>query len=226
MEWSQRARSYCCNGELLKALRKQRGWSQEQLAKEAGYSDRVIRKAEGGRSISVETIRDLAEALDGEESSVCPEDLICDPLALTQGFIAAVYQHRADVITHVRHFLADNVVFRQAGDPNLFPFAGEHLGIDAADQMFKLFFTYLEQPEGWRFEPQYRVSSCGKTVFVTGEEWTHPIGRPLDSPMWVILTFTYEGGKLTAYDGKFDTDYGRRVIKDAVLPNTLEGRSQ
>jgi transcriptional regulator with XRE-family HTH domain len=43
------------NAQLLKALRKELGWTQEELASRADLSVRVIAKAEAGQAVSAKT---------------------------------------------------------------------------------------------------------------------------------------------------------------------------
>jgi hypothetical protein len=62
-------------GDYLRFLRKRRGWTQQEFALLAGYSERLIRKAEEGRCLMPETIQVLAETLTDEELPVVAEDL-------------------------------------------------------------------------------------------------------------------------------------------------------
>ena len=50
------------NGQSIKQFRAALGWSQAALADRAGYSERLVRKAEAGGKISLQALRDLAEA--------------------------------------------------------------------------------------------------------------------------------------------------------------------
>ena len=50
--------------ELLKSLRQEQGWSQEQLADIAGLSVRTIQRAEAGEGCALETAKALAAAFD------------------------------------------------------------------------------------------------------------------------------------------------------------------
>ena len=48
----------------LRAFRTRRQWTQEELAAAAVLSDRTVQRAEAGKSVSIETLRGLAAALD------------------------------------------------------------------------------------------------------------------------------------------------------------------
>ena len=47
----------------IRERRKQLGWSQVELGHRAGYSERVIRKAEASGTLRLQTIQDLAMTL-------------------------------------------------------------------------------------------------------------------------------------------------------------------
>ena len=68
-------KSIAANGEKIIAIREARGWTQECLAEKAGYVDRTIRKAESGRSLSLQTLIDISLALRIDLSEiVAPSD--------------------------------------------------------------------------------------------------------------------------------------------------------
>lgn len=62
-------------GQRLKELRKQRGWTQQELADRAGYCERLVRKAELGGCVSEETLQVLAQTLSESASLVTTWDL-------------------------------------------------------------------------------------------------------------------------------------------------------
>ena len=51
-------------GERVKALRKKRGWSQEQLGAMVGFSQSKISKIENGNCDSLSDLRSIAKVLD------------------------------------------------------------------------------------------------------------------------------------------------------------------
>jgi transcriptional regulator with XRE-family HTH domain len=79
--------SHVCNPELLVFRRRRKGWTQFELARAAGYTERLISKAESGRPISRQAIVDIAEALSFPDHPLAPEDLICNPLTLARQYI-------------------------------------------------------------------------------------------------------------------------------------------
>jgi transcriptional regulator with XRE-family HTH domain len=70
------SRSLSVNGERLRSLRTGRGWTQEEAAEIVGVSDRLIRKAEAGRTIGIESLRKFAAAYSTSEHPLSPGDLL------------------------------------------------------------------------------------------------------------------------------------------------------
>ena len=64
------------NGALIRALREKRGFTQIDLGRLSGYSERLIRKAESGGSIRLETFQNLAVALSNSSELISFSDLI------------------------------------------------------------------------------------------------------------------------------------------------------
>jgi transcriptional regulator with XRE-family HTH domain len=60
----------------LERVRLARAYSQADLARTAGVSDRTIRHAERGRSVSLRTLRKLAEVLRVEPTELTGEEPI------------------------------------------------------------------------------------------------------------------------------------------------------
>lgn len=63
---------------ILKKLRENRKWSQEQLAKMAGLSVRTIQRIEAGHSASLETLKALASVLEVSISTLEQEIVMID----------------------------------------------------------------------------------------------------------------------------------------------------
>jgi transcriptional regulator with XRE-family HTH domain len=207
-------RSRSCNPQLFKFLREKRGLTQSELARLAGFSERLIVKAEAGKQLSPKTIQVLAEVLGDGQQQLYPEDLTCDPVSLARQYTDALHQHQASLVDAIRHFLDDDVVFRIAGDPAVIPFAGEHRGIDAIDRGFKLFFSVLEVPEGLDYKPDYHYLSQGNDVVVWGKSWIHPRGAPLTRPMSISNLLRFRRGKLVLFEDNYDTHWAAQVVSE------------
>lgn len=59
---------------LIRKLRLQRGWSQEQLAEMSGLSVRTVQRVEQGKSVSIESAKSIAAVLEIEFSQLLPEE--------------------------------------------------------------------------------------------------------------------------------------------------------
>ena len=201
MAWTRTnlPRSYPCNTSFLKFYRNRRNWTQKQLAERVGYSERLIRKAESGQSISISTIDELATVLSSDETKIYPEDLITCHESLARAFTEAWYskqQHMADVI---KHFVHDDTRFHILGDQRCLPFAGCYRGPDDFSRAAGQFFSKMEVPAGHDFKTYYKYVARGLEVSVWGESWIHPIGAPLNQPVPITQRFRFERGKLHTF---------------------------
>lgn len=199
-----RQRSYPCNAGLLVKLRQQKKWTQSQLALEAGYSVRLIAKAEAGHPISLDTIEILAEALSSPQQMISPEDLMCSPVQLAREFMAVMYRHGKDTVDHILHFLDPDPEFHVAGDPDIVPFAGIYRGIPEVRRLFGLFFSVMEVPADHDPFPELHFVGNETDVVVWGMSWLHPVGRPLVSPMPISHLLRFRQGKLYFLEDRFD----------------------
>lgn len=204
--------SVACNAEMLKYLREQRGWTQEELAHRAECSDRLVRKAESGQPVQRQSIASFAAALDSAEHPVHPDDLTSDPVALAKKYTEALHVHQANLVDAIRHFLDDEVVFRISGDPTVVPFAGEHRGVEAIDRGFKLFFSILELPENHDFTKHHRYIAQGTDVVIWGESYLHPKGQPMAKPMSISNLLRFRRGKLYHFEDNYDTHWAAQVL--------------
>lgn len=74
------ARSFRVLGNRLRELRVARAWSQREAAERAGFSDRLIRKAESGGPLELKTIALLAELYNQPGAPINPQTLLADRL--------------------------------------------------------------------------------------------------------------------------------------------------
>ncbi|MGB7347834.1 MAG: helix-turn-helix transcriptional regulator, partial [Pirellulaceae bacterium] len=203
-------RSIACNGKLLAAERRARGWTQAELASKAGFTERLVGKAEAGKSISVQTLHAFAQTLSDFGDTVSSVDLSTDPVALAREFIHAMYHHGHEVIERTKHFIDPNVVFHFAGDPAVFPFAGQHVGIEAADKAFRCFFDVLEPPADKSEIHDYEFVATGRGALIWGETWIHPIGNPMTAPIKLAIRVDFRDGLMIQFDDRFDTQEGAK----------------
>ena len=115
------SRFIAINGRELRTQRLTRGWTQFQLAKTAGYTERLVRKAEKGGTLDIATIQNLAEALSTPDNTVPIESLTMDISAIARKWVESFDQLRARMLPEVESFLAEDFVFEPIREP--LPFA-------------------------------------------------------------------------------------------------------
>ena len=115
-------------GYRLKHFRKLLGWTQEELARRSGYCDRLIRKAEGGGSLSTEAIGNIAQSLCCNGIRVRVDDLVSSPKETVNRFLDAL---RCDAIDRniIEQLATDQVLVESKGGETI-PFAGAWKGYD------------------------------------------------------------------------------------------------
>jgi len=197
-----------CNGAKVVALRNQLGWTQEDLAEKAGYSDRLIRKAEAGHTVSAVTLTTLAEAFQQHGVLVTSAELEMGPIAIARRFIECMYTETTGVIDAMTEYVSEDVVVHFAGDMNVFPFAGSHQGKDAARQAFQLFYSVVQPPDDMSEMDDMQFLATEQGALVWGNTWSHPIGMPMEEPIQLAIRMDFKDGLMTLFDDRFDTAMG------------------
>jgi len=203
MPWStsEVKRSYPCNPELIKFLRIRKNWSQKRLAKESGYCERLICKAESGGSIASATIEVLAKALSTADLKVYPEDLISDPVALSKKFIEAVHTLQRDMVKGIAHFTNPNGEFNfvqcAKGD-----YAGNYCGIAELDLAAEKFFSVQEFVAGQDFQSNYSYYGDGNEVIAWGTSTIFVFETREKLDINITLRMIYEKGRLCRIDDR------------------------
>jgi len=208
-----------CDGKRLAKLRITQGLSQTELAKKAGYSERLIRKAESGEPITFSAIQHIAAALGQNGTAVHPEDLVSNPAQLAKQFLQAFAKYEAEMAPQVAHFIDDQFVLFCAGDPEKIPFAGEWKSIKGLDQWVRCFFNTLTRPDKDFYQPEYLSSE--NTVVTWGLDWAHTADNPFP-PIWVTQKFVFEKGKLVRFENLFDTESGSKHLAQARSEGLLK----
>ncbi len=208
-------RSVPCNGKLISHLRKQLGWTQNDLARKSGFTERLIVKAEGSQSISASTLHVLASTFNEAGADISMEDLSADPASLAREFLRSTYTHGPKALEVNAHFISPDLVVHFAGDPAVFPFAGTHIGIEAAKRAFQIFYSVIQPPEDLsEMDSLIQIVSTGHGALVWGETWAHPIGMPMSQPMKFAIKMDFEKGLMTVLDDRFDTFEGAKLFEE------------
>ncbi len=108
-------RSLPCNGKLISQLRKQLGWTKGELAQRAGFSERLIVKAEAGQNLASSTVHIIALALGEAGLDLCAGDLAADPAALAREFFLSTYKHGPRTLDVHAHFISPHLVVHFQG---------------------------------------------------------------------------------------------------------------
>lgn len=201
MSWSipNLKRSYNCNPELIKSLRRQKNWSQKQFAERSGYSERLICKAESGGSIAPATIEVLAKTLSRKDLVVYPEDLICDPVTLSKLFIQFSHSLQENVLQGIASFLDPKFeyVFSQIGNSKVV-FKGRN-EVEAA---FGKFFESKEIEPDQPFDDHYRYYVDGTDVISWGKTTFRDLQSRETYDLKITLRFIYRKGKLVRLEDR------------------------
>ena len=209
MSWtrSELKRSYPCNPELIKFLRERKKWSQKKLAKESGYCERLICKAESGGSIASATIEVLAKTLSTGDMQVFPEDLISDPIALTKKFIKAAHTLQRDMVKGIAHFTDPDGEFNfvQCGRGD---YSGYYKGVEELDLAVQRFFDAQSFVEDQDFENNYSYYCDGNDVVAWGQSQACDAKSGELYYMNVTLRMSYQKGCLYRIDDRSEVRDG------------------
>lgn len=202
-----------CNGLAIRSLRQARGWTQTDLAKIAGYSVRLVQKAEASGSLVATTLDVLAQSLGTGDSPVEIDDITTTPQTIVQEFIELINSHHGNTGQAARHLLADDAVLWCAGDPEVMPFAGDWNGPEAIAKFFQVFFSVLT-PAKDGFLRNKRYLANGNEVVCWCEAHASVSGMP-SVPVWVWHHYLLKDGKILRYENHFDTQTETEHLAEA-----------
>lgn len=220
MSWKERptTRSILCNGELIKRYRSQRGLTQQELASEAGFTQRLIAKAEAGQTVHPDTVEILAETLSSGEKQITPEDLVYFPKAIVRHVLESFAKHERQCVAHCHQFLSEKMTTSCPGDPSIIEFAGEYETIDGFDQFWGNFFSVMERTDkNCVLDSLQMFESENQVAVLTVERADHKAvpSHLGDNQTPLGIVFTFERGKLLRFEDHFDVRRVQQVILDA-----------
>lgn len=194
-------------GDSLRNLRISRGMTQVELAQRSGYSERLVRKAEAGGSLSLATIEDIADALSSEYKLVAPSDLCCSPEMLARMFVDCYDEHERLMLDYCGHILSEDFVFHCA-DSTGSSFGGDWHGAKGFQTWLDQLFSTVSRLNRKCLTPSYmtadnRVTAHYCDTFVAGDHSQHV--------MWVNLHFTTGNGLIQRIDDEYDTSLAARM---------------
>lgn len=189
------------NGRLFADLRKQLGLTQLDLANRAGYSERVIRKAESGGPLRFDTIRDLSQCLSSPNAVVEPKHLLQSNLELAVQFVHAYDHYGRDALSHCRGLFADDFEFFCPGDTEQVAFAGLWKGAQGMQRFFDNFFSLFTRNVG-SLNPTYFEAEDRVVARYEDQVFFETHAMP---PFWVNLHFHFRDGLISRIDDEYDT---------------------
>ncbi|MEZ6129933.1 MAG: nuclear transport factor 2 family protein [Planctomycetaceae bacterium] len=192
-----------CNGRRISELRLSCGMTQEALAADAGYSVRLIHKAEKSGQIRFSTLVALATAFQRRGINVSPRDLCTDPVSVVQAFVEAYRVYEAEMVDRIRHLLSPDLQVFVAGDPSQIPFSGTYHGPDGLQEFWNRFFALIERYDKNAMDLQYYV--CGQDVVAYGTEKGRLKGQVTNEAIWLSLKFEVRDGLIVRFEDYFDT---------------------
>lgn len=230
MAWTRTnlPRSYPCNTSFLKFYRNRRNWTQKQLAERVGYSERLIRKAEAGQSISIETIDELATALSSADTKIYPEDLITCQESIARLFTEAWYTKQGDIATAIKDFVHPNTLFHIVGDQRHLSFVGRYRGLTNFSRVASQLSRIEEVSTRHNCKTYFKHVAQGLEVAVWGWAWIDPTGAPSHQPIPITQRFRFERGKLHTFvdfcSQRFAATsiYSARVVPTVALTDPRE----
>lgn len=199
------------NGSFIRELRKARGWTQLALAGRAGYSERVIRKAEGGETIRHDVLASLAEALGTPEEPITVAMLTADPLPLVRKFFETYDRHEREMLSHLVDVLSPEIKFIFHADPARNPLSGTWEGFAGLQAYLDKFFGMFVRCNPGKLTPRYSVN--GEQVVVSYSEIVR-FGEIVAPPVWIHLIFTIQDGRIVQVEDFCDTDTAARFLKE------------
>jgi len=199
------------NAQLVRFLRKELGWTQEELGARAELSARVIAKAEAGQSISRRTIDALVAAFVAGGKSITAADLIADPESITRQFLKNYAQHEVDCVQASRHLISPDVIAFVDGDPATNPIAGTYRGIDAFEGMFRKFFSIFVR-DGGTLSDDPEIRCIGNEVVAWGHEFIRVAEVEPQPPGFVMLRIRFADGLITHFENYYEASGMMRAL--------------
>ena len=196
-----KTRCLAVNGSTLRSCRTQLGWSQVELGHRSGYSERVIRKAEAGGTLRLQTIQDLAIAISVQGHVVSFLDLTIDLESIARQFVDSYDSLGRDMLVTCSSIFAADFSFCCSADASQVSFAGIWHGLSGFQEFLNRFFATFTREPGI-LKPVYMVSQDRVVARFEDQVSFHEQEM---SAYWVNLHFQFCNGLVTRVDDEFDS---------------------
>ena len=191
---------FSVNGMAFRVFRKRLDWTQVELGKRSGYSERLIRKAEMSGKLRSETIQALAAAMSVDGQNVTFADLTIDLESIARRFVVSYDSLGSSMLKACSDIFAQDFQFNCLSDPKQ-SFAGVWLGLTGFKEFLNLFFgTFKREPR--ILKPVYVV--CEDHAVARFEDRVYYHGHEMPA-FWVNLHFEFRDGKVIRIDHEFDS---------------------
>lgn len=182
--------------------------TQLQLAKAAGYTERLVRKAEKGGRLDISTVQNLAEALSQFGEPVSVDSLLQDNLAIAKLWMEAFNELGSSMLASIEPCLSDDLVFDCPGDPQTTAFAGTFVGAVGLQLWLDRYFSVFT-----RQTPQALEFTTGSDTVMARWMEVCSIGDISCEPRRMSLYFRFRDGLII----RIDNDYDTKACEDAIV---------
>ena len=182
--------------------------TQLQLAKAAGYTERLVRKAETGGRLDISTVQNLAEALSQFGQPVSVDSLLQDNLAIAKLWVEKFDELGRGMLAAIESCLSDDFVFYCPGNPQTVPFAGTFLGATGLQLWLDGYFSVFT-----RQAPQELEFTTGSDAVVARWMEHCSIGKTPCRPIRISMYFRFRDGLIVRIDNDCDT----KTCEDAIV---------
>jgi transcriptional regulator with XRE-family HTH domain len=191
------------NGKLLRHLRTSRGWTQKELARRAGYTERLVRKAEHGGSLDFQTAVDLADALSLDTTTIAATDLDLDRslIWIAERILFGPVLHGTEDLREINLFLSPDFVLHVSGSPSKSIFAGTWKSVSGFRAFLEAFHKTIRRTTQ-ELDVAFTTSELLVSARYRESFWVE--GQPVNA-FWVNLHFHFAGTLVQAIDVEYDT---------------------
>jgi transcriptional regulator with XRE-family HTH domain len=214
---AKRHRSIKANGDSIRRLRLELGWTQAELGEKAGYSTRLIRKAESGGYLDSGSLSNIAESLSQSRMPVSILDISVDIRSIASEFMDALNSSSSKLGSDLAHRLTEDFVFHCPGKPETAPFIGDWHGVDGLNRFWELYLGVFR-----RIPHQDIVYAVADDLVIARYLESGYIGDQLCGPVRVHMVFHFRGSKIYRVDDDYDTEAG--LMAKAAAEETLAVR--
>lgn len=201
------------NARLLKSLRRELGWTQDDLAARSNLSTRVIAKAEASKGVAANTVELLVQTMQAAGKVVSCGDFLRDPSMIARKLLQNYAEHGAEFVARSREFISPKVDVYMDGEPITNPLAGNYHGIHEFDALFRKFFSIFVR-DGGTLGDLSQMKFIDQEVFAWGHEYMRVPEAPPQLPCFVMLRMHFKGGLLVRFEDYYEASGMMARIED------------